>query len=114
MDSVGNCVKPSLTSASCVSTGHQHVFYFVQVSIMNLWLYSQQVAHQWVHIYQVKGVHQEVLLEVGPHGSEEDFHVHDFVVKTVLSFDVVQRQKLKWTQNIDVRKLQQSYSQNLL
>lgn len=79
------------TVSSSVCLQDQHAFGFFQVSVVELWVYPKEVAHQWVNVHHVKGIHSEVLLEIRPHSSEEGLHVHDLIIKAVVSFVVVQR-----------------------
>lgn len=80
---------------SCVPVMDQHVFGFVQVSVVALWFDSKQMTHEWVHVNQVKGINHEVFLKIRPHGPEEGFHIHGFVVKAVIAFVELHRKKLE-------------------
>lgn len=83
-----------LNIISCFPLWNKHVFGSVQVSVAELRLYPQQVAHQRVNVNQVKGIYCQVFLKVRPDSPEEGFHVHVFIIKAVFPSVVVQRYKL--------------------
>lgn len=52
------------------------------------------MAHQWIHVNQVKGIYHHVFLEVWPHHPEDGFHVHALIIKAMFSFVEIHREQL--------------------
>lgn len=67
------------------------MFGIVQMAIVDLWVYSQEVAHQQVPIHHVKRIYHQILLEIRSHRPEEGPHIHELIIKAVISFAVVHR-----------------------
>ena len=65
--------------------GGQHVSGVVQVPVVDLRSYPQDVTHQWVDVDGLEGPDLQVLLEGRSHSPEEGLHVHLLVVEAVLS-----------------------------
>lgn len=81
-----HCILTIISVAVCSCAGRQHLLDIVQVAVIDLRLDAQNVAHEWVDIDRLKGLHYQVPVEGRTHGSEEGLHVHLLVIVAVLTF----------------------------
>lgn len=78
-----------------VTSGGQHLPDVVQVAVVDLRSDAQDVAHEWVDVDRLKGLHHQVPAKGGSHSPEEGLHVHLVVVVAVLALVELHREVLR-------------------